>query len=572
MRTLAPLFALSTLLATLPAQDKAPPFRFVPADSTVVLRLAGPAKWKQQFASTQITKVLQGQSLAPIMSQMTAAMDQAMEGIRQSGKFDADLVESMLKDYAGDITVALHLDLSNLADLMQTGETPAMGVAIAMAPDSSYDLAKLVAAIEKSADANAAELGTMRDLAIGDTRLRVAQKEEGATALPALVDGHLVFLAGNDLDKFAAKVLATDNRFAATVDGPMFLHAEIGAAMNTLIDTIGEQVGAMGAPFDPAQIMRDIGLGSLTSLQMSMGNDGKHVTAEYRIGMTEANRGMFDLMTGPASTPKLLRCVPSSAESFTVTPLQAGRLLEFVGKIWSALGDDVPMSWEQAMASATDALKVRLQEDVFAHIGGELLILQDPEATMAGMAEAEDDEEGMLAAVNGTCLGLALRDGKAFAESIEKMVRARGLHASRKTEEYQGTKVHKIKLAGILDLEYAITDDVMLLGLGSGEATHRSLRAILDARASTEPGLPTAAKDHVAALPEGWNGISCSSMASTFSAISAALEATGEMPEEARMIGEVLKGVAGDLKRLGIDRIVSTTYSTPSGITARLRW
>ena len=39
MRTFAPLFALTTLLAALPAQVTVSPFRFVPADSTVVRAL-----------------------------------------------------------------------------------------------------------------------------------------------------------------------------------------------------------------------------------------------------------------------------------------------------------------------------------------------------------------------------------------------------------------------------------------------------------------------------------------------------------------------------------------------------
>lgn len=573
MRTLTPLFALSTLLAALPAQDKVLPFRFVPADSTVVLKVAGPGKWKQQFANTQIAKLLQGESLASARKLLSDTVSEGLDKVRESGRFDADLVEALLKDYAGEITVALHLDLSNLAEVMQTGETPPIGVVIALAPDASYDLSKLAAAIDKATEANAADVGPLRDLAIGDVRLRVATQDNGATTVPMLIDGHLVFLAGNDIDKYAAKVLGTDARFsAATNDASLLLHAQLDSVMSTFVEEIGSQVSNMGAPFDAAQIMRDLGLSSLTSMQMSMGNDGKHLTGEYHIGMKETDRGLLDLMSAKAGAPKLLRCVPSESEAFSVTPFQSSRLLEIVGKVWSGLGDQVPMTWEEAQASAADALKVRLQEDLFAHLGSEVLILQDPEAAFGGALEADEDENPVLAAMNGMCIGIALRDGKAFGESVEKMVRARGMHAARKTEEYQGTKVHKIKFAGAVDVEYAITDDVVLLGIGKDEATRRSLRSALDARASTEGGIPTAAKAHLAALADGWNGISCSSVASSFTAIASAMEARGEMPDEIRMFGDVLKSVSADLKRLGIDRSVSTTYSTANGLTIRTRW
>ncbi len=570
MRTFAPLFALTTLLAALPAQVTVSPFRFVPADSTVVMRFAGPAKWKQKFATTQVAKLMQGQALAPMMTQLTDAFGQGMDEIRKSGKFDADLVESLLKDYAGDIVVALQLDLSNLEELMQSGETPPVGVVVALTADNSYDLGKLAAAIDKATEANAADLGTMRDLTVGAHRLRVAQQENGATTVPMLVDGQLLLLGGNDIDKFAAKVLGDGPRFAAPAgDSAMMMHVQLDSVMSTFIDAVGSQVAAMGAPFDPAEIMRDLGLGALTSLQFAVGNDGKHVTGEYTIGMKEGNRGMFDLFTGGAGAPKLLRCVPPTAETFSVMPFQANRLMEVVGKVWSALGDEVPMTWEQAQTAATESLKVRLQEDLFAHMGSELMMLDDADAATD---EADEDDESPLAALNGTCIGLSLRDGKAFGESIEKMVRARGMHAARKTEEYLGTKVHKLKFAGLVDIEYAITDDVMLLGIGGKESTHRSLRSALDARASTESGLPTAAKEHTAALPEGWNGLSCTSMANTMSMLGTALAADDEMPEQAKMFSSVLTAVAADLKRLGIDRSVSASYSTPAGMTVRMRW
>src|SRR5204862_200381 len=82
----------------------------------------------------------------------------------------------------------------------------------------------------------------------------------------------------------------------------------------------------------------------------------------------------------------------------------------------------------------------------------------------------------------------------------------RGLHAARKTEEYAGTKVHRLRVG--VEIEYAVTDDLLLLGFGNSAGAQKSLRAVLDERAARAAGKPAAeptagVKERLTRLPDG---------------------------------------------------------------------
>ena len=228
------------------------------------------------------------------------------------------------------------------------------------------------------------------------------------------------------------------------------------------------------------------------------------------------------------------------------------------------------------MTAMAEELKVRLKEDLLDHLGGELMALSDASEI------ADEDEAGNpanpLAAINGQCMVLSLRDGAAFGKSVETMLRARGLHAARKTEEYQGAKVHRMTLAGVLELEYAITDDMLLLALGRSESARASLRGVLDAKASgTATELPAAVKAHLDAAPAGWCGVGVTRPADTMMGIGQAMVGLvamsgGGEADQLGMVADVLQALAGEMKRLGVDTSVGFLYSGPKGVGYRLRW
>jgi len=571
------LLSITAVCAALAAQDKASPNRFVPKDSCLVVHMASPARWQSQFAKTQVAKLLQGQTLAPLITQASAGIDEGIAELRSSGKFDADLIEKLLSEYQGEMVFSIQVDFADLGAAIQEGRTPAMSGVLAMTPDGKYDLAAFAAGIEKAIETEGGQ--PLHDHKVGDRTLRFVDDSDMKVAVPTMVDGQLVWLFSTDLEKSAEKLLAADGRFEGGSPGQaMFLHANLAPAVSALMQVVAAQAETEGAPFDVPKLMRDVGFGALNTLELQIGAEDKHVATELNLSLTDGDTGMFGMMLLDQGMPKLLRYVPAASEHFSVSGFDLGALYRTAEKVWTGLGEVVPMSFADAQAAFVEEMKVRLKEDLLDHMGTEMMSLTDLGAAMGAAANAaEAEDENPMAALAGTCLGLSLRNGKAFGESLEKMLRARGLHASRKSEDYQGTKVYRLRPAGVIELEYAVVDDLLLLAIGGDEASRRNLRAVLDARAAAAAGseLPEHVQKVLKGFAEGWSGVGITPIAGMLDGINTAMTAVqgmGDLPEEAEMVMQVLTGVSSDLTRLGLQNMTTANYTTRRSLRSRMRW
>lgn len=568
------------LLALAPAQD--PAFRFAPKDATLVLRMGAPARWKKDFADTAMAKMMSAPALAPMMDMMGKAMEQAMAGMRGSG-FDADLVERMLADYQGDFTLSIAVDWAKADLVTMDGEDPSLpfAITVAAAPHPSFDLAALATAIDGGVRKLLEEPGApkTKEVPAGELRLTAVADEDGMWGtIPAIVDGHLVMFYGTDVEAQATKAIEGKDRFEAADAGntPMFVHADLRGFVTAMDQGVAEIEEMGGAPFDMGELLDAIGLRSLQDFRMTLGADGKHLVSDVQLGLRADKRGLMAMLPQSSAQPKLLRALPAATSNWTIMPLDLGVLYTSAEQIVTMLEAEMPMSWPDMMTAMAEELKVRLKEDLLDHLGGELMALSDASEL------ADEDEAGNpanpLAAINGQCMVLSLRDGAAFGKSVETMLRARGLHAARKTEEYQGAKVHRMTLAGVLELEYAITDDMLLLALGRSESARASLRGVLDAKASgTATELPAAVKAHLDAAPAGWCGVGVTRPADTMMGIGQAMVGLvamsgGGEADQLGMVADVLQALAGEMKRLGVDTSVGFLYSGPKGVGYRLRW
>lgn len=568
------------LLALAPAQD--PAFRFVPKDAALVVRMGAPARWKKDFADTALAKLMAAPALQPMMAQVGEAMTAMMTEARGSG-FDADALERMVAEYQGDLVMSIAVDWKK-ADLVTMGdEDPSMPFAITIAatPHPSYDLAALAKAIDASMQKmlDEPDAPKSKELAIGELRLRAVADggEDGMWGtVPAMVDGHLVMFFGNDVEAHATKAIEGKDRFEAAeaAGAPMFVHGDVRGFVGALEDSMAELEEMGAAPFDFGELLDTIGLRAMESMRMTVGAEGKHLVADLKMGLRGDKRGAMAMLPQTTAQPKLLRVLPASASNWTVSPLDLGVLYATAEQFVTLLEAEMPMSWADMMTAMADELKVRLKEDLLDHLGGEVLLLNDADP------EAELDDDSPLAAVGDMCMVFSLRDGAAFGKSVETMLRARGLHAARKTEEYQGAKIHRMTLLATIPLEYAVTDDLLLLAIGDGERSRASLRGVLDAKASGTPTeLPAEAKAHMEAAPAGWCGVGMTRPAETMAGLAKAMGQAaalgGEDDEDAgqlAMIGSVLEAVAGEMKRLGIETSMAFLYSSPTSMGYRLRW
>ena len=566
----APIWSAGAVTAQ--TESKVAANRFVPADSCFVMRFAAPAKWRDRFATTQVAKLGQSEALAPLLEGLRQQYEAGLEELRSSGEFDADLVERFVGEYRGDVVLSFQIGLNDIQQVLQRGGKLPFALLVALTPDGAFDLGALTSAIEQASEKHAPAEAKLHDLTIGDTRLRLAEvgaDDAISVALPAMVDGSMVMAIGRGLEDHLEAALAAEKRFTGDVgaDRPFHVHDELEPLMKALIDsTANNQL-----PFDPADIMTAIGLKSLRGLTVSFDAQDQRVAGEMRLGMAAKQRGLLQMLVPGTQKPKLLAAVPPTAEAWSVSSMSFAPVFDTVRTVWSALDEVVPMTFDDAMAAFTEAAKVRLKEDLIDHLGNELLMIQDAESLQNFAA---DDGDNPFAAMMSDCVyGVALKNGAAFGESLEKALRARGMHAGRKTEDYGTAKINQLRLGGLVQLEYVVTDDLLLLGIGKGEGTQRALRSVLDAKKSGDGGVPAAFAAQVAELPGGWNGASMTPVAAVLHAMAAAFEAGAEeVGPDAHMVAEVARSMARDLKRLGLATMVSTTYVDDSGLVSRFRW
>lgn len=567
-RMLAATTLCAALTTILPAQTsaQAPANRFIPGNSALVVRIASPAKWRKQFGTTQVAKLFQANSLAPFIGMAGQRIEMGIGMLRDSGVFNADLAEGLLNDWQGDIILSAQVDWDGVMDAMDFGETPPMSFMVALSPDGNFDLAAVAKEFGQMVEKTAPDGGGLSDLAVGDLTLRRTDNggDEPDMALPVMIDGHLVMMGGTQLTKDAAKLISKEARFGPkTDDAPFFAHADIGKLVSTML-----MADAGGAPFDPADMMDVLGLSALQEFSLKMKPDGTAIAGEIHIGMKKDGRGILNMVPSTTQQPTLLTAVPADSEAFSVSAFDIAPIYTAVEDMWGLMDGFVPITFEDAIGSFNEMTKVRLKEDLLDHLGKEMLSVTSVDA-LKDMDLTEDDPAAFL---NGSVYGIALSNGKAFGESLEKALRSRGMHVGRKTEDYANVKINRMKLAGMVPLEYVVTDNLLLLALGEGEGTGRALRNVIDTRSAGDAEAPKIVAKHANKFPAGWSGIGFTPIGAMLEGVIGGMQATGQFGSEMDMAAQVVKGVVGDMDRLGISSILQVSYCDDSGITQHFRW
>lgn len=561
------------LAAAVAAQEPADPFRFVPRDCTFVLRCAGPEAWREAFAGTGLAELLGGPTLAPLLRQLDEQLTAALAAAPADLPIAPADVRKLVEGWSGALLVAVHVETDGLADAMREDRPPAFSGIVLAADDGQTDFGRLVGVLQD--DAERTMRSELRDLQVGDHRLRLSSMPDVQFTLPAIVDGHVVALFGSDLEKQAAKFLDAREQYEPSTEfraGQLAFEARLGGLMTGLQKALDAMTDEQGLPFDAAEVLELSGLMSLDSLALSLGAEGRHTAATISVALNDRPRGLLGVygVAADAGRPRLLDYVPANAHSFSVSPFRIEAIYHTLAAIWDELGPMLPMTREAGEQALAEAIRVRLKEDLLDHVGGEILVLQGEPA------EAKDfdtlDEDEMLAAVLGDmCIALSLRDGKAFAASFETMLRSRGLHTARKTEDYQGEKVHRLRLLGLFEVEYVLTDDLMAASFGGAEGGARSLRALLDERAARRSGepapeLPAAIRERLRAMPGGWSGLQAMPLTDITNAVS------GALPDEARDAAAIVTALGAELRKLGMEHMVLASWIRPNALVTRLRW
>ncbi|HEU4418287.1 MAG TPA: hypothetical protein VFT55_05070, partial [Planctomycetota bacterium] len=259
-----------------------------------------------------------------------------------------------------------------------------------------------------------------------------------------------------------------------------------------------------------------------------------------------------------------------------IMDVQAGQTL--YGKVFEQFGEEMPQGREEIEAMFTEFTKLRLHEDFLSLLGGEYMQITD-------FADVLDlDEEHALGDI---CLVVHLLDARAAAQNLDKALRARGMHAARKTEDYGDTKIYSLRLFGMVPVEYAFAEDVFVLGLGGGEGTRKNLRSVLDTVAARSKGaaateLSAAVQTRLQGWPEDWAAIDVGDLSEVLDGVitsfdtAFAMVAEGELEEDGlewvQRLADFARKLRPELLRHDAAVTLNTTYLARDACVVRSRW
>lgn len=516
MRFLAALLCSTILFAQAPSD----PLRYVPKDADLVVRAVGPAAWQRDFAATSLGKALADPQLLPYWTQLLALMQNEVmfEGEEQLEQVGA--VWELLKDYSGDIVFAVRSDWDAVDFEAWTG-----AAVLALGSDGECDLGKMAKLLgdklpgEKSGElemggvtATLRDAGTMQFLG------------------PIVHEGHLVLLVGQELEERARWFFEDAAEKAATSElrKPSFaLRVRCERAIEKLIEA-ADHVSST-----PSWFFVQFGLLSLQELAFSISPDGKFVGQQLQVKFSDQPRGLIGIVSPERTAkPSLLRYLPAGVSTYAAAPMDLSALVKIYEDVFANHADELPIDRESVESMFTDLTKLDLFKDVLAHIGDEYMRVDDVAAEMAlGGDDDEDDIEELALAkeqLSNACFVIKLKNGRAFGKSLDTAIRSRGLHVGRKREAYGDNNIYRMNLLSMFPIEYAVTDSLLIVGVGEGEGAKKHLRGVLDAVAAGDNGAgPTFAPEvaeRLDGMHAGWGGIQVGSIVEILEGLVAAGE------------------------------------------------
>lgn len=506
MRTLASFVFLSSLVV---AQETATSpvgpdlLRFLPRDAVLIVRSKGLGSYGETFAKTGVGKLVAAGALARPWQQLVDELENEEALLEDVDPKKITAVLGAFAAHRGELAAGLAIDCGPMFD----GEPPELLVSFAMTGEAE-ELDRLTAAITEVLPGDGA------DRTIGGEPTKLHAIGEYQLTAPLRRDGAIVMLLGNDLEQQAAKCLEPHPPIGLV---PVVATAAFGlqCEVETIVQHVLERLQKSDAPEQDriAKAITQLGGAAVRRVWTTFAPDGPWVGQSGGVEFAGGTRGLVDCFLPASKTsPRMVQLVPPGANNWNVSVFDFEALHRCYVQGFELIGDDAPMSREEFEAKFTEFTKLRLHDDVIALLGSEYLRVDDFVET----GELEEDADERVTAFDqrwgDSCYAIALRDGKTMAQNVEKALRSRGLHAARKTEEYGGVKIHRLKLLGAIAIEYAFAGDVLVYGIGNGEGTARNLRGVLDAVAARQKGerapeLPAPLRERLQGIDEDWTTI-----------------------------------------------------------------
>lgn len=535
----------------------------LPQDPVLLLELDGPARLRTVFAASNLLRMLESPEAAELGR---AVRDELLTEDAQLYPFLEGLWDS-LSSYEGRLRLGMHVvpvEDSFFPSLLFTLEMTDAG-------SDRKALMQLLDGLE----------GTEQQLLIRGEKLRVFTPDDVSMefTMPTLIDGKQVTIFGHEISSILPEFLSVhaDNRVTTkSPEAPISARFDVPAFMERLFPK-----NEFIMPLKVTGLMDELGFLSLQPINTWITPAGKHIVMRTEIGWDPTKPGLTGLFLSPRNSEPhgLLDLVPRTSLDWSLMHLDLGKAYAFLKKV---LGKTPFADAFPTLSSEIDVqIRMSLEKDLLAHLGDEILVLgkgialePDSAANFLGigplhvdvdLAETEDEDEYADPPELGgdVCIAISLDDEKAFATSLEKLIRSRGLHASRRRSEHRGVRVQMIFLLGTYQISYAIADGLFLAAYGKDGL--ENLRAVLDMSAQKQRGekiaaLPRLIRDRLKHVGKRWQDLSTMSLAPLLTA------------PEFQANRKLMYSIADMFKKYDVNVMVTATDYAPARATSTTVW
>lgn len=500
------LSSLASLAGGVAAQDLA---RFLPKDAQFTMVCDGPARIAERLAATNLGRLCADPEAAPIRAIPGRVREMLVKLAEQeSVPLDVASFFDRIAGYGGRMAIGARVDLAATVE----AKAPRFLVSFVVEPHESIDLEALAADMQRAVDES--DAGTQA-LEFGPGfQAAIDENGDGAT-VPRVVDGHLVMFAGSGLGTALARIFDDHEGLGVTLP-PASAESMIwgrgdGELLRFFADMaeLAEEDGnpGFGDPsMPPSAILRAIFERlALTEFEAGTAPFGEHLRSVGHILTDASVPNLLDILQPQEKSTPLIALVPALHPSWTSFRIDAAGLFDLICDV-AELGQ--PGLRGMLAESIQQELGLDLQKDLLDAFDGQLLMLDDSFANLEGLAAGEaldemEEVKGLYSFVIG------LRDPAAFEKVLDGVLRARGLHAARKTVDYRNTKLRSMNVF-IAQLHYAFVPEGLALGLG--EAGAENVRKIVDQSISRAEGQAPVqhgerVQKRLALLQSGWRDL-----------------------------------------------------------------
>ena len=525
--------------------------RFLPADSTIVIECDAPARLSEAFAATNMGQMIASEEAAEVWREFEAAFLEEMEEMPPDAAATYALLEEVFEGYTGRLVFGVSLDFSAVENL-ETDE-PKVVAAFVLTPDGETDFEAAIELFQEQVqERNDDEPIESRTIGNGDTVEVVAVDTDVSIMLPILLDDHLVIAAG-ELDGYLAslgdregeELSAGRGGIAVSIDGGICDDLVEALKGSTDFET---QLGA--------SIIEDM-IGGMKDITLDVRPAGQFIDMQMVVHHDPDATNMLDMIE-PARPGQvdLIDLAPREGASFSAMTVNLDYLIELFGSMANAMGQD-PDALEDGFA---EMFGIELRADILDRFNGNVLF-------QTAMGEDPDDVSIV------TTFGL--NGGDALEATVEKMLRDNGLHAARKTKDYQGLKIREMSVMGMFPITWVFADNLLVFGFGFDAG--RPVRAIVDAHVDRKNGVdapkwPDGVRARLAKLGQDWQWMSVADNGGEMKGLVDSLEADMEMYDLDDPLLTTMVDFFGLIDRYDLLNYVTTTTFEKGRMISRAIW